>query len=82
MNPEQELFLTEIEARYSGQWVLIEETDWDKQGNPIKGVVVAHDIDRERLIPYTRQLHNQKPGVKTFTFYAGPKVPENLIVIL
>ena len=82
MDERTELTLEEIEGRYNGEWVLVEETAWDKQGNPIRGVVVAHDRERSALVESTHNLHIQKPEVKTFVFYAGPKVPEGLVVVL
>jgi hypothetical protein len=82
MIKKQELRLEEIERRYVGEWVLVEETAWDEQGNPTKGVVFAHGLDREAIVGPTSRLHLQKPGVKTFVFYAGPKVPEGLVVVL
>jgi hypothetical protein len=82
MSKKQELRLEEIEGRYVGEWVLVEETAWDEQGNPTKAVVVAHGVDRETVAEPTSRLHMQKPGVKTFVFYDGPKVPEGLVVVL
>jgi len=82
ISKKQELMLKEIEGRYVGEWVLVEETAWDEQGNPTKGVVVAHGLDREKIVEPTSRLHIQKPGVKTFVFYDGPKVPEGLVVVL
>jgi len=86
MEPEMsetlELTLEEIEARHVGEWVLVEETAWDDAGNPTKGVVVARGGERGSLAEPSRRLHTQKPGVKTFVFYAGPKVPEGLVVVL
>jgi len=82
MSEKLELTLEEIETSHAGEWVLVEETAWDEAGNPTKGAVVASSNDRESLVEPTRRLHTQKPGVKTFVFYAGPKVPEGLIVVL
>ena len=82
MNEELELTLEEIEARFAGQWVLVEEMAWDKEGNPTRGTVVAHGFDRQALVQPTRRVHTQKPEGKTFAFYAGPKVPEGLVVVL
>ena len=82
MNEELELTLEEIETHYVGQWVLVEETAWDKQGNPTRGAVVAHGFDRQALVQPTQRLHTQKPAGKTFAFYAGPKIPEGLVVVL
>lgn len=74
--------LSEIENCYADQWVLVQLTDFDKHGNPIKGIVMAHSPERESLIQPRKQLHRQNSGVKTYTFYTGIKVPENVIVIL
>ena len=32
--------------------------------------------------PLELNVHQQQPGIKTFAFYAGPKIPEGLVVIL
>jgi len=82
MSEKVELTLEDIEACYAGKWVLVEETAWDERGNPTKGIVIAHGFEREVLVEPTRKLHAQNPEVRTFTFYAGPKVPEDLIVVL
>lgn len=79
---KQELTLEEIEERYVGEWVLVEETAWDEHGYPTKCVVVAHGLDRKKIVEPTSRLHMQKLGVKSFVFYAGPKVPEGLVVVL
>ena len=82
ISKKQERMLEEIEGCYVGEWVLVEETAWDEQGNPTKGVVVDHGPDREKMVDPASRLHIQKPGVKTFVFYDGPKVPEDLVVVL
>jgi len=66
ISKKQERLLEKIEGCYVGEWVLVEETAWDDQGNPTKGVVVAHGPDREKIVEPTSRLHIQKPGVKTF----------------
>ena len=77
-----DLPLEVIEQGYPDEWVLVEETAWDEQGNPTRGVVVVHSPERAVLVRPTRNIHQQRPGVKTFAFYAGPKIPEGLVVIL
>ena len=52
-----------------------------RSADPTKGVVVARGGERGSLAQPSRRLHTQKPGVKTFVFYAGPKVPEGLVVV-
>ena len=65
MSKKQELTLEEIEGRYVGEWVLVEETAWDEQGNPTKGVVVAHGLDRETIVEppadYTSRNQGSRP---------------------
>ena len=82
ISKKQERGLEEIEGCYAGESVLVEETAWDEQGNPTKGVVVDHGPDREKMVEPASRIHIQKPGVKTFVFYDGSKVPEDLVVVL
>lgn len=81
MDKEQELSLAEIEQRYPDQWVLVEETAWDEQGSPTRGLLHAHSENREDLQGLLKELHN-RPDVKTFIFYTGDKIPEDLNVVL
>jgi PHD/YefM family antitoxin component YafN of YafNO toxin-antitoxin module len=74
--------VAEIESRYADQWVLMKETEWDKQGNPLRGVVVAHSPDREALTEPVKQLRRENPGVKTYIFFAGSAMPENVTVMI
>jgi len=82
MQPQQVQTLEAIEHDYHDQWVLVKETEWDKRGNPLKGVLIAHGVERDALVKPRIQLHDQEANVKTFAFYAGPKVSENVVVIL
>jgi len=49
MEQQQELSLLEIYKKYSGRWVALIVTQRDKNLQPIKGQVVADDVDRYRL---------------------------------
>jgi hypothetical protein len=73
-NGQQEYTLAEIERRYPQQWVLVEETVWDNDGNPLRGIVRAHGMDRwfplkqriRKLLPlYDRDLHKTFDAVLT-----------------
>lgn len=68
--------LEAIKHTYHEQWVLVKETEWDKRGNPIKGIVIAHSTERDTLVQPCIQLYDQEPDVKTYVFYAGDIVPE------
>ena len=81
VNIEKELALAEIEQHYPDQWVLVEETAWDKQGNPVRGIVRTHSVKREDLSAFLKETHGRS-GVKTFLFYTGDKIPEDLTVVL
>jgi len=45
----EELTIREIYRKYKGMWVAVVVTQRDANGQPLKGKVVAHDIDRYRL---------------------------------
>jgi len=74
-----ELTFDEIAAYYADQWVLIAETAWNDDGEPIRGVVEAHSQIRDELIQPTQQLHRRQPNTKTYTLYTGEQVTENLV---
>ena len=73
--------LETIEHIYHEQWVLVKETEWDKRGNPIKGIVIVHSVERDTLVQPCIQLHDQEPDVKIYVFYAGNVVPEGTVVL-
>lgn len=76
------LTFDQIESLYPDQWVLVEETDWNDDGEPVRGIVVGHARDRKDLVEPTRQLHTRNPAARTFVFYTGAKIPEGLTVVL
>ena len=82
MKTEKEMTLEELEAKYTDEWVLVQETDWDEQGNPTKALMVDHDANRANLVQSARALHLKNERVKTFTFYSGQKLPEGFVVVL
>ena len=49
MKTEKKLTVAEIEQLYPNRWVLVEETAWDEQGNPLRGVVRTQSEKREDL---------------------------------
>lgn len=81
MNRKQELPLRKIEQHYPHQWVLVEETAWDNRGNPVRGIVRAHSLQREDLSEPLHELH-RRASLKTFIFYTGEALPENVTLVL
>jgi len=80
LNPE--LTIEEIEENYADEWVAIEETAWDEQEDPIKGIVVAHATDRNGLSREIRQFRQQNPKAIIYTFYTGELIPEGVMFVL
>jgi hypothetical protein len=74
--------LEQIEAQYAGQWVLVEETHWNKNGQPLAGRVIAHSQEKEAVVATGVQYRKQHPDVQLFLFYAGEKIPEGVVVLL
>ncbi|MCL5067913.1 MAG: hypothetical protein M1368_06130 [Thaumarchaeota archaeon] len=46
---EEELAIEEIKQKFYGDWVAIRVTQRDESGQPLKGVVLAHDVNRTLL---------------------------------
>jgi len=80
-NGQQEFTLADIKQRYPHQWVLVEETAWNKHGDPLRGIVRAHGVHRTEVSGPLQKLH-KKSSVKTFVFYTGTVIPENVTVVL
>ncbi|HDN79637.1 MAG TPA: hypothetical protein ENG33_04130 [Chloroflexi bacterium] len=78
----EELALEEVQRRYPDKWVLLEETEWDEEGFPVKGRMIAYSSNRDSLVEKIRLIRREHPEVKTFCFYTGEKIPEELVVIL
>ncbi|MDG6995646.1 MAG: hypothetical protein JRN52_06970 [Nitrososphaerota archaeon] len=45
----EDLSLEEISTKYAGRWVALTVTARDKNLQPIRGIVVADEVDRYRL---------------------------------
>ncbi|MDM8531018.1 hypothetical protein QUF63_07585 [Anaerolineales bacterium HSG25] len=83
LHPEYpELTIEEVKEQYPDEWVAIEITEFDQQNKPQKGIVIAHSVHRDDIVEPTRELYQQKPDVKTYTFFAGPPIPEGVVFIL
>lgn len=67
------LTLPEISAKYKDRWVAIEVTERDENLQPLKGRVLANDIDRYMLREKTAKYN------EVCIFYAGD-VPYRLLL--
>jgi hypothetical protein len=74
--------LEQIEAQYADQWVLVEETHWNKRGQPLAGRVIAHSQEKETVVKTGVQYGQEHPDGQLFLFYAGEKIPEGVVVLL
>ena len=57
------LTLAEIREKFSGDWVAITVTQRDEAGQPLKGIVIAHDVNRTQL----RDMLNDVPDCCIFS---------------
>jgi hypothetical protein len=67
--------MRELEARYSGEWVLLVNPVLNELMEPMRGELVFHSKDREEVY---KEAHKRKDA-HTAIFYAG-KLPEDLVV--
>jgi hypothetical protein len=67
----------ELEARYSGEWVLLVNPVHSELMEPIRGELIFHNKDRNEV---HKEAHKRKDA-HTAIFYVG-KRPEHLVVVL
>ena len=68
----------EINARYFGEWVLVEEIEIDDQLRLVRGIVTIHDKNREVVEKATRR-YAQSPRPFAIQFF-GPQ-PERIYLL-
>ena len=69
--------MKELEARYSGEWVLLVNPVHHELIEPIRGELVFHNKDRDEVY---KEAHKPEDA-HTAIFYVG-KLPEDLVVVL
>jgi hypothetical protein len=80
--PQGVFSLKQIEEQYTSQWVLVEETLWNKSGCPLAGRVIAHSPEKETVVETGVYYGQKHPDVRLFLFYAGEKIPEGVVILL
>jgi len=80
--PQGVFSLEQIEGQYADQWVLVEETLWNKSGQPLTGRVIAHSQEKETVVETGIRYGQKHPEVRPFLFYAGEKIPEGVVILL
>jgi hypothetical protein len=68
--------MKELEARYSGEWVLLVNPVHNEVMEPIRGELVLHSKDRDEVY---KEAHKRK-AAHTAIFYVG-KLPEDSAVV-
>ena len=69
--------IKELEAQYSGEWVLLANPVHNELMEPIRGELAFHNKDRDEVY---KEAHERKDAHKAI-FYVG-KLPEDLVVVL
>ena len=75
--------LDEISLRHRGKWVLMQVTDFDDVGRPLRGRVIAAVTNRKDipaklaiLPPSSKDFDNPGPY---YTFHAGPQAGQKFV---
>jgi len=71
------LTMKQIEARYSGEWILLVNPERDRQSEIARGRLVFHSKDRSEV--YREAL--ERKDEHTAVLYVG-KLPEDLVAVL
>lgn len=80
--PQGVFSLGQIGEQYAGQWVLVEETLWNKSGHPLAGRVIVHSQEKETVVETGVHYGKKHPDVRLFLFYAGEKIPGGVVILL
>jgi hypothetical protein len=71
------LSIAEIESRFDGEWVLLEDPQVNKQMEVLGGKVLAHSKDRDEVYQKAVELRPKHSA----TLYLGT-VPDDTVIVL
>jgi hypothetical protein len=77
MDMDEMLTMEEIEERYDGEWVIIDEPELDDQLRVIRGTLVFHSKDKTEADRRSIEL-----GLKRSAFLYVGKLPANVVFML
>lgn len=73
-----DLKIAEVMQKYDGQWVVVKVTKVDKYDNPLRGQVLFHGTDQDKVYGDGRNYQNAHPKTDLFYFYAGDPIPPGM----
>ncbi|MGQ9626650.1 MAG: hypothetical protein ACUVV0_07070 [Anaerolineae bacterium] len=73
----EEMTLTEIQAHFDGEWVLIEDPETTETLQVKRGKVLWHSKDRDEVYRKARELRPKHSAI----IYIG-RLPEDTVVVL
>jgi hypothetical protein len=71
------LSFSEIEERFDGEWVLVEDPENDDDFKVKQGTVLWHSKDRDEVYRKAREIHPKHSAL----LYTG-KLPDDVAVVL
>ena len=74
---DEVLTRVEMEARYDGEWVLVDNPETDENLEVLRGRVVYHGMDREAMYDVSMSL-----GSKRSAFLYFGEMPEHICINL
>ena len=69
--------LSEIEARFDNEWVLVEDPEYDQNNEVVRGKVLFHSKNRDEMYAKAMQLRPKRSA----SLYTGP-VPDEIFINL
>lgn len=71
------LTLTEIQARFDSEWVLVGDPEWDRNAQLVRGRVLFHSKSRDEI-----DLKDMELGPAVAAIIYTGEIPENAAVVL
>jgi hypothetical protein len=71
-----------IEQQYPDEWVLVEVTKFHNNHGRIRGRLLAHDTDRDRVHDTHMDFVAKHPEAMTYVFFTGDVVAPGVVAVL
>ena len=74
--------MAEIEEQYPDEWVVVEVTHGHKDRARLRGRLIAHDSDRDRLHRHHLAFVAAHPNAHTYVSFTGDVVAPGVVAVL
>ncbi|MCS7263479.1 MAG: hypothetical protein NZ805_01450 [Armatimonadetes bacterium] len=74
--------IDELRRRYKDEWLVVLVTNYDRNGLPSEGILLARCPDKFKVHETILALRAQGETGELYSFFAGPTIPEGWEAVL